>query len=89
MKLTVTRDTYQDAGRQVNRTVQVMQTCCSEMRAAWDSGFIGYGNPENDADQANRDVNIYKYDSDDESWSALSINYCPFCSAAIEIHHAR
>jgi N-acetylneuraminic acid mutarotase len=88
MKLTVQKSAWREAGTNYSKTTLARQTCCAEMKAAWDDGFIGYGNHEDDDAQDNENINIYKYDPDEESWSALSIQYCPFCGASIEIVHA-
>ena len=87
MKLTVQKSTWQDAGTTHTRTILERHTCCVEMQEAWEGSLIGYGNHEDDDTQDNRNVNIYKYDPDEENWSAISISYCPFCGASIEIHH--
>ena len=57
------------------------------MRAAFDGEFIGYGDYVESDTQGDTNLNIYKYDLDKKSWSALPISYCPFCSASIEIQH--
>jgi hypothetical protein len=55
------------------------------MRVAWDGEFIGYGDREDGDTKGNKNINIYRFDSDEEIWSALPISYCPFCGASIEI----
>ncbi len=87
MRLTVQHSDWDKVRSDYKRLDVIHTSCCEQMRAAFDGGFIGYNDHGECDTEENNNVNIYKYDSDEESWSALPISYCPFCSAPIEIQH--
>lgn len=60
--------------------------CCTEMEAAVDGRFIGFGSYAYFMN-TDTDVNIYRCAPYPEGavWECMAINLCPFCGAQITI----
>ncbi len=88
MKLSVRKSAWHEAGVNYTQTELATQVCCEEMGSAWDGDFIGYGDREDGDAKGDRNINIYKFDTEEEIWLALPISYCPFCGTSVEVQHA-
>lgn len=60
--------------------------CCPEMAAAWDHGFIGFGEKEGLLNRVEK-VCIYDCSAYPEGavWDDMPISHCPFCGVRIDV----
>jgi len=84
MELKVETNSYIENEQSISKRRLVMTSCCDEMREAWNNGFISYGERDGETEE-NTNVNIYKFDEDENVFSSFSIKFCPFCSTKIAI----
>lgn len=84
MKITAYEE-YYDEAKQTTFQKTESQTCCADMSNALDNEYIGYGERTEPVINESTKVNIYSFVTDEDTWLAVPINYCPFCSASIEI----